>query len=227
MQDVENPQGYLRRKSTLTVTWEDAGLPSTIAGEYFHFLTESTAAWRRGMGPLTAFASTTLPRESICAETTTLPWTLDCLAAPGYTGRVEEISLASCIVLTAGAVVLADVALAAGAVTAGANAGAGGAGWFGVRATAGSIPVAGISPAASSGARSGAEAVCCARFPRLSLGAFGDFIFKFGIAGCEDTGKSACFEPLTVLSCRRSPTGPAPSGFSVARPGVAAVEGCV
>ncbi len=87
----------------MTVSWVAAGLPSTSAGEYFHSLTESAAAWRSIIGPFTAVAETTLPVASMLAETVTVPCTLDSFAAVGYAGFVEEISCAARMALNAAA----------------------------------------------------------------------------------------------------------------------------
>ena len=44
----------------MTVTCEGVGFPSTRPGEYLHCVTESTAACRRSIGPLSAFAANNL-----------------------------------------------------------------------------------------------------------------------------------------------------------------------
>jgi hypothetical protein len=43
--------------------------------------------------PANGSTPVTIPFAATSADTTTLPWMLDCLATRGYAGRVEEISL--------------------------------------------------------------------------------------------------------------------------------------
>src|SRR5712671_4969126 len=94
-----NLEGYLRRNWIFILTCAEIGFPLRLAGSYFQFLTESTAAWRRYAGPAVARASITFPVASISAVTTTSPSTLPCFANWGYAGRVEEISFGSLAVI--------------------------------------------------------------------------------------------------------------------------------
>jgi len=149
-------------------------LPSTRAGEYFHNLTESAAAWRSIIGPLTAAAETTFPMASMLAETVTVPCTLDSFAAVGYTGRVEESNCAARMVL--------NVAAGAGGF-AEAKAAAGAGGGVEVRPEAVSRFAEGTAPADSATAISVTGADASPALARAGAGALGVAIFKLGITG--------------------------------------------
>ena len=77
-----NPGDLVQAGVDADADFDEEGFPSINAGEYlmFHGL---RAAWRRGMGPLTAFAAMTFPLSSMLIFMITRPWVLDCFASGG------------------------------------------------------------------------------------------------------------------------------------------------
>ncbi len=73
----------------VTVKCMGTGLPSRVAGRYFHWRNASMAACCKSAGPETTFIADTCPFASISASTRTSPSTCWFFASAGYTGDTE------------------------------------------------------------------------------------------------------------------------------------------
>jgi hypothetical protein len=73
----------------VTVKCMGTGLPSRVAGWYFHWRSASIADCCRSAGPENTFIADTCPFASISASTRTSPSTCWLLASAGYTGDME------------------------------------------------------------------------------------------------------------------------------------------